>query len=81
MTRLARTSSIALPDEDDVVLQQARIDVVSALSTAGLLDHHRDKRHGSLRALNISNRGDQVKRFLSNHLSLKGLQPTPLTES
>src|SRR5207247_3243047 len=30
-------------DEDDALLEQPRIDVVGALATIGLLDHHRDE--------------------------------------
>jgi hypothetical protein len=66
--------------EDDVVLEQPRVDVVRAFPAGGLLDHHGYQRHASLLDLNISNRGQEVKRFLSNHLNLKGFQPDPLLE-
>src|SRR6185312_17203034 len=32
-------------DEDNVVAQQARIDVIGALAARGLLHHHRDQAH------------------------------------
>ncbi len=43
MMRLATSSSTGDAEEDDPVLEQARVDVVGALAPAGLLDHHRDQ--------------------------------------
>ena len=45
MIRLATMSSIGRPDEDDVVLEEARVDVVRALAAGRLLDHHRHQLH------------------------------------
>ena len=42
-TSVDMPSSIRPGDEDDALLQQARIDVVGALAAVGLLDHHRDE--------------------------------------
>src|SRR6185437_3623309 len=35
-------------DEDDVVAQQARVDVIGALTARGLLDHHGDQAHAGV---------------------------------
>ena len=51
MIRFATMSSMARPDEDDVVLEEARVDVVGALAAGRLLDDHRDERARERRCL------------------------------
>ena len=48
MIRLATSSSIGAAEEDDVVLEQARVDVVGALAPVRLLDHHRNQHASGL---------------------------------
>ena len=43
-TRFAIWSSIGVPEEDDPLVQEARVDVEGALAARRLLDHHRDQR-------------------------------------
>ena len=87
MTRLATSSSMAVPDEDDAVLEQARVDVVGALAPVGLLDDvgHRDVGHrssgaplGRARLLEVSGGGQQRNDLvLADALAQRLASPRP----
>jgi hypothetical protein len=52
MNQLLRHVIDGHAQEDDVVLEEPRVDVVRAFPAGGLLDHHRYKRHALLLDLN-----------------------------